>query len=698
MAFHARSFLTAMLLLWSLTASAENLTLTALDGANRPLGVNAQVQARQDSTGLLEIDAVVSASADGAFAPMAALPARLSAEGATWVRLTLSRTPDAPSSWLLRVRPAMIEAITLYAPDADGKFRATRAGSALPFAEREVVDHNAVLPLEVGTTPKDYYVRISSRTGGAPGSYELLQRSAFETTRTTDYAFIGALLGAAVFSIVLNLLFCIWLKDSIYFLYALYFACACMLAVTRQGYAAEWFLLASSSPPTRLVLAVYCVFNVVATAFVSRLFHFREHSVWMGRIFNFFIVYNALAFFVALTDHMPQLARWVGMGSTVSTTLSAGFVAYLVLVRRDKRYMLQAAAMVTGTFLGIYSLLHLWIYPNATVQLPDSYRLIGAMIHLLALNIAVVDRTRQAEVNLKVETERALTIAREAKQTLEAKVQARTLELTGANQQLKSEMDARSLLEIQLRASLKGQQQAMAQQQEFVSMVSHEFRNPLAVIDAAAQSLDLLPVGADAAVKPRISRIRRSVQRMMLLLENVLAADRLQLGQKSLKLRAMDIEELARAVCDSIGQPSQTRLQCDFNNPGVLVTGDRTLLEIALQNLITNALKYSRKDSQVRVALRLTDGYAILEVSDHGPGIAPAEQERIFDKYHRAEATEATPGSGLGLYLSREIARNHRGDVLLQSTDDTGSTFALSLPVTGHMDDNAGSLQSPVTA
>ncbi|RYX96004.1 MAG: histidine kinase [Comamonadaceae bacterium] len=680
MSFFIRGFVAAMLASLTFAGAAQELKLTAADVSGGPIGLNARVEAMHDATGTISAEAAMSADSAPRFSPLSALAAERSPNGSTWIRVTMSRTPGVPPNWVLRVRPATIEAATFYARGAGGQVQVTETGSTVPLARRALVDHNLVLPVEVDTVPRQYFLKIHSRHGGAPGSFELWQRDAFEKSRTTDYLFVGALLGGAAISLVLSLLFFAWFKDWIYFHYALYATASCVLAIVRQGYANEWFFAEHAAPPVYLTLAAFCFFNVVATAFISRLFHFREHSVWMARTFDFFIVFNALALCLAPTEMVPRLAQWVGMGSLVSTVLGASFVVYLIVVKRQTRYLVQAAALATGTFFGIYSLLHLWLLPQSTVVLPDAYRIVGAIIHLAAINIAVVDRTRRAEVGIRAERKRVLDVMRDAERTLEKKVYDRTAELTRTNEQLKSEVEARKTLQAQLRLSLDAERQAMSQQEKFVSMVSHEFRAPLAVIDAVAQSLDLSEVSRHPAVIPRVTKIRRSVKRLTRLIDNVLAADRVKLDQKTLRLTNVDLCKLTTDVCNGLGLPLTKRLKLNLTAEPLRVTCDRVLLEIAVQNLVLNALKYSSIDSEVDVTLNQVDGFATLWVTDRGPGVDVVEKERIFEKYHRAELTGSTPGTGLGLYLARDIAREHGGDAVLVDTGANGSTFGISVP------------------
>jgi len=275
-----------------------------------------------------------------------------------------------------------------------------------------------------------------------------------------------------------------------------------------------------------------------------------------------------------------------------------------------------------------------------------------------------------------------LSVRLEAERQLESTVVRRTAELANANAMLHEEIVVRARLENQLTQALQVEREAIAQQREFVAMVSHEFRTPLTAIDAAAQSLDISRVGAQPAVRSRTERIRRAVQRLTMLIENVMLADRLQSASQSMRLETIDIVELTRGLCDGFHVQSPSRIRLEVHAAAqVWVRADRALLDIALRNLVHNALKYSAAERPVVVVVETVAAGVHIDVTDQGEGIAAQDAPRIFEKYFRAESASRVPGTGLGLHLSRNIARLHGGDVELVATSEAGSVFRLRLPL-----------------
>ncbi|UZD71598.1 sensor histidine kinase [Brucella sp. JSBI001] len=289
---------------------------------------------------------------------------------------------------------------------------------------------------------------------------------------------------------------------------------------------------------------------------------------------------------------------------------------------------------------------------------------------------------QRTERRQREEQDRILAISQAAERELTIKVRERTAELAESNASLKAEVKRRRLLELKLKQSLDSVNDALAQQQDFVAFVSHEFRGPLGVIAAAADNLLISLADGTDSIKLRIAKISRTVKRMALLVENVLAGNRINAGQpQSGQADVFDLNEIIRTARMGLDDVAADRI--DFvRGEEAPVKGDRTLIEIVLHNLIQNALIYSDVKSSVKVQLSTDNGVALVTVTDQGKGVASDDRELIFMKYFRSSGQNTT-GFGLGLYISREIARQSGGDVTLTASDAHGSTFCLSLPIHG---------------
>lgn len=157
---------------------------------------------------------------------------------------------------------------------------------------------------------------------------------------------------------------------------------------------------------------------------------------------------------------------------------------------------------------------------------------------------------------------------------------------------------------------------------------------------------------------------------------------RIEAGKVILRRASHSIQELIQLVMDKHRTIVEDRkIQVDIGKDLPPVCVDAELIEVALRQLVDNALKYSPAGSPVTIAAEFKDGRVVVSVADHGPGIGEPEQGRIFEKFYRAEASRhQIPGAGLGLVIAREIVHAHGGEIWVESQPGEGSVFQFTLP------------------
>jgi len=177
-------------------------------------------------------------------------------------------------------------------------------------------------------------------------------------------------------------------------------------------------------------------------------------------------------------------------------------------------------------------------------------------------------------------------------------------------------------------------------------------------------------------------------ERLSRLLNNVLDFSKIERGKKSYRREPESLEEIVRHTARTMRYPLEQkrfalRLEIEEDMPPARV--DRDAIEQAILNLLANAMKYSGESRHIELRLRSEDGEAVIEVSDRGVGIEPAEESRIFERFYRVSSPEndRIPGTGLGLTLVQHIAQAHHGRVTVKSVPGKGSTFSLYIPLNG---------------
>ena len=220
---------------------------------------------------------------------------------------------------------------------------------------------------------------------------------------------------------------------------------------------------------------------------------------------------------------------------------------------------------------------------------------------------------------------------------------------------------------------------------DFVSNVSHELRTPLSLIRLYAETLELGRLTSPEKHQEYYCIIRKESERLTALINNILDFSRIEAGRKEYDFRETDMRELVRNTLESyryqIEQHGFTLEEKIGDVPPLRL--DREAMARSLVNLVNNALKYSQDRKYIGVNLYRENGSVKLEVIDHGIGIPPHEQSKIFEKFYRVgdPLVHNTKGSGLGLSLVQHIAKAHGGDVVVDSAPGAGSKFTISLPV-----------------
>lgn len=226
-------------------------------------------------------------------------------------------------------------------------------------------------------------------------------------------------------------------------------------------------------------------------------------------------------------------------------------------------------------------------------------------------------------------------------------------------------------------------------------MIVHDMRAPLHTLLICLRTLqrqrfdpegqhELLAVASESAAY------------LLTLTETVLDSARMETSSWSLKRQPVQVRTLVQAVCEPLelaARPDQARISRQVAEGLPLVWLDQGLMERVMTNLLTNAIKYTPANGEIRVSARLhPDGDALeLSVSDSGQGIPPEAQARIFERFYQASETDRPRGTGLGLYFCRLAVEAHGGSIAVRSSVGQGSTFTILLPLTSEGEEQASS-------
>jgi signal transduction histidine kinase len=447
--------------------------------------------------------------------------------------------------------------------------------------------------------------------------------------------------------------------------YALFVASKGLTELLWTGYFQQYSHW-SGTLTDALMGTMLCSSSWIATMLAVRQMEFERVLPRTGRAL---VISSALlsALFVTLS---LTVGYWAGV--LPARLVSMGWATMLIALATwlwwrghapARFFVLAFGILIAGGVLRYLRILG-WVDPSF---LTDYSFEVSSIINMLIMSLAITGRYNDMKRE-KLAAQAALN------SSLEVQVQERTVLLV-------DEISRREALEVDLRRALAVEQLAWQQQQDFVAMVSHEFRTPLAIINTSVhhvvQSLD----ASQAKSVERCTNIKESARRMSDLMDEYLSLDRIEGTTQALKLTACDISEVVAGVVaewpshliELIATAAPPALQCDWK-----------LLQVALRNLISNGLRHSPPDLPLRLWVQGQPGGGVLiEISDAGSGIPDDEMARVFQKYFRGRGALGKPGAGLGLYLVERIAQLHGGSVKVESTPDHGSRFSLNLPGPG---------------
>jgi two-component system sensor histidine kinase CiaH len=215
------------------------------------------------------------------------------------------------------------------------------------------------------------------------------------------------------------------------------------------------------------------------------------------------------------------------------------------------------------------------------------------------------------------------------------------------------------------------------QQQNFMMAVTHELKTPIAVTQLNIETLLKRELQADQQ-KQLLNNSLKETQRLDALCNNILLAAQLDLADYQQNKQSIQLSEMVKTVIKSFEERFPTRKMIVQVQEEIMMFAEPLLMQMLLQNLLDNANKYASIETPIEVVFEKNDHHILLQVKDQGPGIPPAERERVFDKFYRMgnESTRSAKGTGLGLYLCKKIAEFHQSQLLISENQPQGTIFS----------------------
>jgi len=221
---------------------------------------------------------------------------------------------------------------------------------------------------------------------------------------------------------------------------------------------------------------------------------------------------------------------------------------------------------------------------------------------------------------------------------------------------------------------------------EFISTMSHELRTPVTAIRGA---LGLLKGGVAGEIEGEASRLldisMNNAERLLFLINDILDVERLESGQVKFDIEKLEVTSFLRevvGVAEGYASENHATLELDDCTEGAYINADKNRLMQVMYNLLSNAVKFSPEHDSVKISAGCEDGYVIIAVTDHGPGIPAEFHDKLFERFTQADSSAArnVPGTGLGLNIARELVEKQHGAIDFV-TSDSGTTFTIRFPL-----------------
>lgn len=302
-----------------------------------------------------------------------------------------------------------------------------------------------------------------------------------------------------------------------------------------------------------------------------------------------------------------------------------------------------------------------------------------------ALNPFIINKSRYVialVTDISVRKKQEMEIV-ELNSQLEQRIEKRTEALQKSVSKLKAEVARRERAEHKISESLRKERELGELKTKFLSLVSHEFKTPLSGILTSATLLAKYTESDQQDKREKhIKTIKSKVKYLNNILNDFLSIERLESGKATYKFETFPLSKVVNEVIYSANMllKDGQRIIYPENIDDIMVTFDEKILELSLNNLINNAIKYSSEFSNVHVIVSETGEYLIIAIKDEGIGIPERDQKFIFNRYFRAENALLDQGTGIGLNIVKSHLESLGGKITFESVENQGSIFTIFIP------------------
>lgn len=650
----------------SCCALAFNSTLTVKSNSSE-IDPKSYVTFYKDSTGQLTLSDIVSKKYQASFEPIKKSDnINFGFTNATyWLKLTLKNEGDAPKNWVLEIPYLNLNEIILYSPGG----KALKLGTEYASTDKPIFYPLYAFPIEIREEPSTFYLRIRSDYA-LTIPLTLWQQTAFSKNEATltflQSLYFGGLLALALY----NFLLFLSLRDRSYLLYTVFALCMGLGMFAGNGYGRLYLWPSSNAWDTVAQSTFFSAAGALALMFAcsflrTKLLTPKLHLWLILLTYAYWITTVALPFCLWTKWSPTPIFEAILLITIPATllTIVAGLRVY-ALGHRSALYLLIAWGSVwagaTIAALRAYEILPSNAFTLYSLQ-------ISSCLEMLLLSFALAYRINTernnrliAQADLLNTREALLRITQESGKRLEAMVQNRTQKLQ------QSVLDEQTLRQQYVR---------------FGALISHEFRNPLNIISTQSDLILRERKSKVDNIEDRIHSVQAACSRLVRLFEQWLKGDRLQQPLAQPEVSPFSLKELIDSALTEAKSYYPSRVIIAPNTcPALTIYGDRSLIEIAIFNLIDNAVKYGNEEYPIEIGYLEESSRCAIFVTNSGYGITLDDLEKVFEPHYRMPEHTSIYGKGLGLDFVRTVCEMHGTAPSVENLEGNGCRFTIWLP------------------
>ncbi len=670
-----------------LFAVSDSQTLTQDFLSGTVLG--GRVEILEDASGAMVLQDVLSLPENQWKRSEKTTPSFGFTSSAYWVRFCVVNRQPYPIDWFLEVGYPMIDSVMIFIPES-GVYVSKMTGDHFPFRQREIAYRNCVISLsEKPGLERMYYLRFRT-TSSMNLSLVAWSPSAFTHFLSREQMILGLYYGAMLVMLLYNLFLYVGIRDANYLYYVLFIAGQILYQFTLNGLSFQ-YLWGDALWWGNVCLPMFMGFATFWAVFFTRSFLSSKVNApvfdTMYRVLLPVLALSSLAALFVPYSWSIRITTFLAMVASPCLVINAAIEWRSGGFAPAKYFFISWVAFIAGVVL--YTLKTFGILPsnaftNLTIQ-------IGSLLQIVLLSLALVGKfnvMRREHYKAQQDLIKAQIVAFEAERAKQdAEIyRLRNVELAEAYREVEAQKTAVEAQKSEMETLNDSLRELNNEKNEFLGIVAHDLKNPLSNISMLAKILN----EEAQTLKPKdveefSGDIRSASGRMFDLITNLLDVNAIENKAVRLTPIPFDLTEVAQSVAtDYRGRAEAKQISMHFEIPpdNTMVFADKSSTMQILDNLVSNAIKYSPSEKRIFLCVSKHENAVHFEVQDEGQGLTEADKQKLFGKFARlsAQPTGGEHSTGLGLSIAKKLAQAMNGDIWCESEYGKGAKFVVKLP------------------